>query len=196
MTNKNKQVTKNLTKKMTVHLEAEAKTITDQIIPDVEAKLYQLIQANMWHSFGPRSSQGVAIAQRNAKRREQELDENNTEPISRKEKNLYQRTGELREKVYTKVEGNTIKLMVRDGHYGNDPTSATYSEIYDYLEEGTKVSNPPKKYFHIKNGEHVGGYNYPTPAHLFEAHTINEIKGYIDNIEDKLGNKKYHKRRR
>lgn len=193
--NRNKQVTKNLTKKITVYLEAEAKDITEHVIPDVENKLYQLIQANMYHSFGPKSSRGKAIAERNAKRRAQELDENNIDPISRKEKNLYHSTGDLRRNVGTEVKGNTISLVVSEDDYGEYNNAPTYDEVYNYLEEGTDGSGD-KTYGHKINGEHVGGYNYPTPPHLFEAHTINQIKGYIENIEHKINTKTYHKRRR
>jgi hypothetical protein len=63
----------------------------------------------------------------------------------------------------------------------------TVGQVYKFLTEGTKGGGGANEgLYKYWNGKYLShGYNYPTPAHLFEQHTQWQMKGYLESLDVK-----------
>ena len=160
---------KQLKLQVTNQLNDIAKNIKVNITNVVEDKLLELYKENVTMSFLPR-----------------------TIPTQKE----YTSTNTFLDSIYTEVEDispttSTITIMIEDKPYPDSLTGKTAAEIHTYLTEGTNGGgNYPYK---NEEDEITYAYNYPTPKHEFEEHTVIQMLGFLDNLEHDIKTGKYNK---
>ena len=163
----------------------------EQIADDVEKDATEIIKykENVLASYSPRSQAGIETQEYNAyqKSREQKLGTR-----LHKKKQTYHHTGIFIDSIYTEVNNKTVKIKIRDETY---PDGASTTQVYEWLTKGTEGSDKTNP----DNYSTGWARNYPTPPHLFEEHTREQMKGFLDNFGENIKNdykKRKYKRRK
>ena len=153
----------------------EAKLLDLNLKSLVKDKLQETYVKNVRESYTPRTTRG------------QEIVEYNKDPYKTHRKKLtYRHTGIFANSIYTKVDGQNIKVMIRDQKY---PGFASTTEVYKWLTEGTNGSS--KAYPYLSENGVKWSRNFAIPAHLFEEHTKLQMEGFLDSVADDLKNSSY-----
>lgn len=193
-------------KQATVLITKQLEQIAEEVEKDatkiIEDKLLETYKENVLASYSPRSEAGLKVQEYNEyqKSREQKLGTR-----LHKKKLTYRHTGIFLDSIYTEVKNKTVMIKIRDTQY---PDGATTTQVYEWLTKGTKGSDKPYPYVKVtgKDATDPNNYstgwarNYPTPRHLFEEHTREQMKGFLENFQGNIKNdynkRKYKKKRR
>ena len=137
-------------------------------------KLKQTYIDNLKASYGPRSLQGIATAEK-----------------YKSKSSTYTNTHTLEERaIDTIIDGNYVKVVVDETvTYDNNDRDVPATKVIKWLKEGTKGRGKKTGYYKDENGD--WHYSYPTPVHPFEEHTRNEMLGFLDSLEDNIRNHEY-----
>lgn len=174
---------------ITKQLEQTAADLEKDATVMVKDKLLETYKTNVLASYSPRSEAGIETKTYNdyQKRREEKYKKR-----LHKKTLTYRHTNTFLDAVKVKVEDKVVKIVIDGDTTYEDGTPAT--EVYEYLTKGTSGGDSTYAY-QTKDGI-TGARNYPTPRHLFEEHTKEQMKGFLDNLEGEiLNNKKYNSRR-
>lgn len=168
---------KHATLMITKALDEEADLLGLNLKRIVKDQLQKTYVKNVRASYTPRTVRG------------QEIVAHNKDPYNTHKKKLtYRHTGIFADSIYTKIDDNYVKVMIRDEQY---PDGASTTEVYKWLTEGTEGSDKPYPYINKQGDQYSTGWsrNFPTPAHLFEEFTREEMKGYLESLEGEFRNK-------
>lgn len=147
-------------------LQQIAKRMNVNLTKVVEDKLLETYKTNVALSYGPRSEGGE-----------------------------YVNTGTFMDSIYVEKEDDTISVMIRNVEYdtgevtSNKPKSTV--DVHTFLTEGT-VGGGEYPY-QAPDGKIKYARNYPTPVHQFEDHTIAQMRGFLDGLENDIQKGKYTK---
>ena len=186
---------------ITKQLEQIANDVEKDATEIIKDKLLENYKENVLASYIPRSEAGLEVQEYNKyqKSREQKLGTR-----LHKKKLTYRHTGIFLDSIYTEVKNKTVMIKIRDTQY---PDGATTTQVYEWLTKGTKGSDKPYPYVKVtgKDATDPNNYstgwarNYPTPRHLFEEHTREQMKGFLASFEENIKNdykKRKYKRRK
>ena len=186
---------------ITKQLEQIANDVEKDATEIIKDKLLENYKENVLASYTPRSEAGLEVQEYNEyqKSREQKLGTR-----LHKKKLTYRHTGIFLDSIYTEVKNKTVMIKIRDTQY---PDGATTTQVYEWLTKGTKGSDKPYPYVKVtgKDATDPNNYstgwarNYPTPRHLFEEHTREQMKGFLASFEENIKNdykKRKYKRRK
>lgn len=194
-------------KQATVLITKQLEQIAEEVEKDatkiVEDKLLETYKENVLASYSPRSEAGIEAQEYNQYQKSREAKEGYKRRLHKK-KITYKHTNIFVNSIYTEVENKTIKIKIKDEIY---PDGASTTQVYEWLTKGTKGSEKPYLYISVSgnstdpNSYSTGwGHNYPTPRHLFEEHTREQMKGFLENFQGNIKNdynkRKYKKKRR
>lgn len=158
-----------LQKYATINIAKHLREVADELQVNIEdaiaKKLLPTYIANVEASYTPRSIYGAT----------------------------YEHTGTFVENITVEIEKDSsigrdrVKIALLDATY-EQPSERTVKQVYEFLTEGTKGGGY-YKYWPNANG-YSGkrieyGYNYPTPAHLFEQHTQLQMRGFLESLDPK-----------
>ena len=188
---------------ITKQLEQIANDVEKDATEIVKDKLLETYKENVLASYSPRSEAGIETQAYNKYQKSREASEGYKRRLHR-QKLTYKHTNIFVNSIYTEVENKTIKIKIKDEIY---PDGASTTQVYEWLTKGTKGSEKPYPYINVSgnstdpNSYSTGwGHNYPTPRHLFEEHTREQMKGFLDNFSGNIKNdyrsKRYTKKRR
>ena len=192
-------------KQATVLITKQLEQIADDVEKDateiIKDKLLETYKENVLASYSPRSQAGIETQEYNdyQKSREQKLGTR-----LHKKKQTYHHTGIFVDSIYTEVDNKTVKIKIRDEMY---PDGASTTQVYEWLTKGTKGSDKSYSYISVSGSDKTNpdnystgwSKNYPTPPHLFEEHTSEQMKGFLDNFGENIKNdykKRKYKRRK
>lgn len=149
---------------ITNHLQAVAEETGVNVRKVVADKLYETYTDNVKKSYRPRSPEGGS----------------------------YEHTDTFLNSIYVDIESNAVKVKIDNTTYPQI-SARTTEQVYKYLTEGT---NGGGTYNYWDENENIinpvkSGYNYPTPKHDFEEHTIMQMKGFMQSLEGDIRNGKY-----
>lgn len=130
----------------------------------VRDQLETELRFNVYDSYRPATKGGTEIKEYNETHKHQKA-------------NLYHHTGRLASSIYARIDGDTIKAMIKDEKY---PDGASTTEVYDYLKFGTSKKSEKKGYFY-NNGNDFSPYISQEP-HNFEARTRQNMNQYLDDL--------------
>ena len=181
---------KDFTINITKRLEKEAKKIEKNVSDIVGEKLKTCYRENVELSYGPRS---VGAAQDilfnvQAKQAEMEDRKQGLNVRHRRKKIPYIHTDTFYNSIDVVKEGRKLKVKIKDIKY---PNGKSTTDVYEYLINGTPGGG--KYWFTAKNGKRPTAYNYPTPRHEFEEHTMMQMLGYLDSLEADIKKGNYSK---
>lgn len=136
----------------------------------VADKLEQSYKDNLEASYGPRSPKGEEVLQ-----------------THKRKTSTYTNTHKLKEAVQVKIDGKYVKITLDKSEEYPDTkrNNISVEQVADWLTKGTRGGG----YYTDENGE--WHYNYPTPPHLFEAHTVNEMKEFLNSLVSDINKGKY-----
>lgn len=159
---------------ITKELEAIAEDTGVNVRLVLADKLKETYINNLKASYGPRSPRGAKAQE-----------------THKKKTSTYTNTHTLDEKaISTIIDGDYVKVVVDETvTYDNNDRNVPATKVIKWLREGTKGGGKKTGYYKDENGE--WHYNYPTPAHLFEEHTRNEMLGFLNSLEGDIRNHKY-----
>lgn len=196
----------------TVLITKQLEQIADNVEKDatkiIEDKLLETYKQNVLASYSPRSEAGQEVQAFNKaqkQREEQDKEEYGIKSRRSRKKLTYRHTNTFVNSIYTEVKNKTVMIKIRDEQY---PDGASTTQVYEWLTKGTKGSDKPYPYTNVTGNDATDpnnydtgwARNYPTPRHLFEEHTREQMKGFLDNFEANIktdyNNKKYRKKRR
>lgn len=189
---------------VTKQLEQIADNLEKDAIKIIEDKLLETYKTNVLASYTPRSEAGLEVQRYNEYQKRLEKKDKKRR---NKKKLTYRHTNIFINSIYTEVNNKTVKIKIRDEMY---PDGASTVQVYEWLTKGTQGSEKLYPYIKISgtdttdpNNYDTGwARNYPTPRHLFEEHTREQMKGFLDNFEHNIKNdrkyesKKYNKKKR
>ena len=171
---------------------------------EITKNLFHLLEnykENVLASYTPRSEAGLEVQEYNKyqKSREQKLGTR-----LHKKKLTYRHTGIFLDSIYTEVKNKTVMVKIRDTQY---PDGATTTQVYEWLTKGTEGSEKSYPYTQTSGNDSTNPDNYstgwsrnfPTPRHLFEEHTREQMKGFLASFEENIKNdykKRKYKRRK
>ena len=192
---------------ITKQLEQIANDVEKDATKIIEDKLLETYKENVLASYSPRSEAGQEVQAYNESRKQLEQEDRALGIKSRRsrKKLTYRHTNTFVNSIYTEVKNKTVMIKIRDEQY---PNGASTTQVYEWLTKGTKGSDKPYPYIKVTgndatdpNNYSMGwATNYPTPRHLFEEHTREQMKGFLDNFEANIktnyNDKKYRKKRR
>lgn len=177
----------------TVMITKQLEQIADEVEKDateiVKDKLLETYKTNVLASYSPRSEAGIEAERYNKyqKSREQKLGKR-----LHKKKLTYRHTNTFIDAIGVEVQDKIVKVVIDKDKTYEDGTPVT--EVYEYLTKGTDGGEGT--YAYKSNDEITGARNYPTPPHLFEEHTREQMRGFLDNFEANIKNdRKYNSRR-
>ena len=177
----------------TVMITKQLEQIADEVEKDateiVKDKLLETYKNNVLASYSPRSEAGIEAKEYNKyqKSREQKLGTR-----LHKQKLTYRHTNTFIEAVKVEVKDKYVKIVIDETKTYEDGTPVT--DVYEYLTKGTNGSDGT--YAYQTDDGITGAKNYPTPRHLFEEHTREQMKGFLDNFEGNiLNDERYNSRR-
>lgn len=183
---------------ITKQLEEIAEEYEKDVTTIVEEKLLETYKANVEASYTPRSSLGMETKEYNEYQKSREAKEGHKRRLHRK-KQTYHHTGKFLEAIHTEVKNKVVKIVIDETATYDDGTPVT--EVYEYLTKGTNGSEHQPYSYESENGLEFRK-NYPTPKHLFEEHTREQMRGFLDNLAGNIENdrrynsRKYTKKRR
>ena len=182
-----KEFTINISKK----LEKKAEKTGINVREVVGKKLKECYRENVEFSYGPRSvgaAQDILFNEQ-AKQAEMEDRKKGLNARHRRRKIPYINTGTFYESIDVIEEDKKLKVKIKDIKYPNGKSTV---DVYEYLTKGTPGSS--KRYwFTAKNGKRPYAHNYPTPKHEFEEHTMLQMLGYLDSLEEDIKKGNYSK---
>lgn len=193
---------------ITKQLEQIADSVEKDATEVVKDKLLETYKQNVLASYSPRSETGQKVQAFNEAQKQREKEDKETYGINsrRSRKKLtYRHTNTFVNSIYTEVKNKTVMIKIRDEQY---PDGASTTQVYEWLTQGTKGSDKPYPYIRVtgndatdSNNYNTGwAANYPTPRHLFEEHTREQMKGFLENFEANIkrdyNGRKYRKKRR
>lgn len=178
----------------TVMITKELNEIADDVEKDatkiIKDKLLETYKNNVLASYSPRSEAGFEVQAYNEYQKSREQKEGNKRRLHKK-KLTYRHTNTFIEAVKVVSKNKYVKVVIDESKKYDDGTPAT--EVYEYLTKGTDGGD--KTYAYETDDGLMGARNYPTPKHLFEEHTREQMKGFLDNFESEIKNKKYSSRK-
>ena len=198
-------------KQATVLITKQLEQIAEEVEKDatkiIEDKLLETYKENVLASYSPRSEAGQEVQAYNESRKQLEQEDRELGIKSRRGRKrlTYRHTNIFVDSIYTEVRNKTVMIKIRDEQY---PDGASTTQVYEWLTKGTKGSDKPYPYVKVtgKDATDPNNYstgwarNYPTPQHLFEEHTREQMKGFLDNfasnIKDNYRGRKYKRKRR
>ena len=198
-------------KQATVLITKQLEQIAEEVEKDatkiIEDKLLETYKENVLASYSPRSEAGQEVQAYNESRKQLEQEDRELGIKSRRGRKrlTYRHTNIFVDSIYTEVRNKTVMIKIRDEQY---PDGASTTQVYEWLTKGTKGSDKPYPYVKVtgKDATDPNNYstgwarNYPTPRHLFEEHTREQMKGFLDNfasnIKDNYRGRKYKRKRR
>ena len=198
-------------KQATVLITKQLEQIAEEVEKDatkiIEDKLLETYKENVLASYSPRSEAGQEVQAYNESRKQLEQEDKKLGIKSRRgrKKLTYRHTNIFVDSIYTEVKNKTIKIKIKDEIY---PDGASTTQVYEWLTKGTKGSDKSYPYIKVtgKDATDPNNYstgwarNYPTPRHLFEEHTREQMKGFLENFQGNIKNdynkRKYKKKRR
>ena len=130
----------------------------------VRDELEDQLRLNVYTSYEPATKIGIETKKYNETHKHQKS-------------HPYHHTGLLASSIYTVIDGDTIKAMVKNNQY---PNGTSTTKLYDYLKFGT-TDTPKKSVYGYDNGKKFARYVAQRP-HNFEART----KIYMNHFLDKL----------
>lgn len=171
-------------KQATILITKELQAIADdtgvnvrQVIAD---KLKESYKQNLKASYTPRSVKGWET-----------MANNDFSDKKHKRKLTYHHTNTLYDSVYASIEGNYVRIRLRDNEYDKGAGhSVSVEEVYNYLTKGTN-KHIGVNYAYTADGKTSGGINYPTEKHHFEDWTRLEMLGFLDTLNEDVKNGKY-----
>ena len=180
---------KDFTINITNHLREVADTTATNVKLVIADELEKKYKENIIASYTPRTIRGAEIVEYNK----------NSGRGGHKKKLTYRHTGIFANSVYTVIDGNKVKAMIREEQY---PDGASTIQVYKWLTEGTNGDmKSGKPYPYIKHSgndksdpnSYSTGWsrNYPTPRHEFEEYTMLHMLGFIQSLEGDIKNGKY-----
>lgn len=165
---------KHATVMITKELEAIAENTGVNVRLVIADKLKQTYIDNLTASYGPRSLQGIATAE-----------------TYKSKSSTYTNTHTLETAVDVAIKDNIVKIIIdKDKTYGGD-RNVPATKVIKWLNEGTEGGSRKGGSGYYKDENDEWHYNYPTRPHLFEEHTINDMKGFLDSLESDIDNGKY-----
>lgn len=186
---------------ITKQLEQIANDVEKDATEIIKDKLLENYKENVLASYTPRSEAGLEVQEYNKyqKSREQKLGTR-----LHKKKLTYRHTGIFLDSIYTEVKNKTVMVKIRDTQY---PDGATTTQVYEWLTKGTEGSEKSYPYTQTSGNDSTNPDNYstgwsrnfPTPRHLFEEHTREQMKGFLASFEENIKNdykKRKYKRRK
>ena len=178
----------------TVMITKKLNEIADDVEKDatkiIKDKLLETYKNNVLASYSPRSEAGFEVQAYNKYQKSREQKEGSKRRLHRK-KLTYRHTNTFIEAIKVVSKNNYVKIVIDGSKTYDDGTPAT--EVYEYLTKGTDGGD--KTYAYETDDGLMGARNYPTPKHLFEEHTREQMKGFLDNFESEIKNKKYSSRK-
>lgn len=182
----------------TVLITKQLEQIADEVEKDateiVKDKLLETYKENVLASYSPRSEAGIEAQEYNKSQKSKEAREGYKRRLHRK-KITYKHTNTFIEAIKVEVKDKTVKIVIDKDRTYKDGTPV--EKVYDYLVKGTDGGD--RTYAYQQDGEIMGARNYPTPRHLFEEHTREQMKGFLENfkgnIENNYNQRRYRKRR-
>lgn len=198
-------------KQATVLIAKQLEQIAEEVEKDatkiIEDKLLETYKENVLASYSPRSEAGQEVQAYNESRKQLEQEDRALGIKSRRGRKrlTYRHTNIFVDSIYTEVRNKTVMIKIRDEQY---PDGASTTQVYEWLTKGTKGSDKPYPYVKVtgKDATDPNNYstgwarNYPTPQHLFEEHTREQMKGFLDNfasnIKDNYRGRRYKRKRR
>lgn len=188
---------------ITKQLEQIAEKVEKDATKIVEDKLLETYKENVLASYSPRSEAGQEVQAYNESRKQLEQKDRELGIKSRRgrKKLTYKHTNIFVNSIYTEIKNKTIKIKIKDEIY---PDGASTTQVYEWLTKGTKGSDKSYPYIKVtgKDATDPNNYstgwarNYPTPRHLFEEHTREHMKGFLENFQGNiLNDKKYNSRK-
>ena len=198
-------------KQATVLITKQLEQIAEEVEKDatkiIEDKLLETYKENVLASYSPRSEAGQEVQAYNESRKQLEQEDRELGIKSRRGRKrlTYRHTNIFVDSIYTEVRNKTVMIKIRDEQY---PDGASTTQVYEWLTKGTKGSDKPYPYVKVvgKDATDPNNYstgwarNYPTPQHLFEEHTREQMKGFLDNfasnIKDNYRGRRYKRKRR
>lgn len=156
-------INKKIKLQVTKQLQQIADDIGTNITKVVEDKLLETYKTNVQLSYSPRSEEGNYVS-----------------------------TGTFIDSIYTEVEKTnsttTISVMVADVPYENGKST---TDVHTFLTEGTKGGGEYP--YETPEGKIQFAHNYPTPQHMFEEHTVTQMQGFLEGLENDIKTGKYNK---
>ena len=198
-------------KQATVLITKQLEQIAEEVEKDatkiIEDKLLETYKENVLASYSPRSKAGQEVQAYNESRKQLEQKDRELGIKSRRgrKKLTYKHTNIFVDSIYTEVKNKTVMIKIRDELY---PDGASTTQVYEWLTKGTEGSDKSYPYIKVtgKDATDPNNYstgwarNYPTPRHLFEEHTREQMKGFLENFQGNIKNdynkRKYKKKRR
>lgn len=198
-------------KQATVLITKQLEQIAEEVEKDatkiIEDKLLETYKENVLASYSPRSEAGQEVQAYNESRKQLEHKDRELGIKSRRgrKKLTYKHTNIFINSIYTEVKNKMVTIKIRDEQY---PDGASTTQVYEWLTKGTEGSDKPYPYVKVtgKDATDPNNYstgwarNYPTPRHLFEEHTREQMKGFLENFQGNIKNdynkRKYKKKRR
>lgn len=198
-------------KQATVLITKQLEQIAEEVEKDatkiIEGKLLETYKENVLASYSPRSEAGQEVQAYNESRKQLEQKDRELGIKSRRgrKKLTYKHTNIFINSIYTEVKNKMVMIKIRDEQY---PDGASTTQVYEWLTKGTEGSDKPYPYVKVtgKDATNPNNYstgwarNYPTPRHLFEEHTREQMKGFLENFQGNIKNdynkRKYKKKRR
>ena len=198
-------------KQATVLITKQLEQIAEEVEKDatkiIEDKLLETYKENVLASYSPRSEAGQEVQAYNESRKQLEQKDRELGIKSRRgrKKLTYKHTNIFVDSIYTEVKNKTVMIKIRDELY---PDGASTTQVYEWLTKGTEGSDKSYPYIKVtgKDATDPNNYstgwarNYPTPRHLFEEHTREQMKGFLENFQGNIKNdynkRKYKKKRR
>lgn len=198
-------------KQATVLITKQLEQIAEEVEKDatkiIEDKLLETYKENVLASYSPRSEAGREVQAYNESRKQLEQEDKKLGIKSRRgrKKLTYRHTNIFINSIYTEVKNKMVMIKIRDEQY---PDGASTTQVYEWLTKGTKGSDKSYPYIKVtgKDATDPNNYstgwarNYPTPRHLFEEHTREQMKGFLENFQGNIKNdynkRKYKKKRR
>ena len=163
---------KYLTLNITKRLEAIAEETSTDVSKRIAEELEECYKANVKASYAPRSV-GAAL----------DIAENS-------ESEPYTHTDQFEKSIHAVIEKdkgigrNRVRIEIDELKYPDG--RKTTVDVHEYLTEGTKGGGKRGGYYTFYNGKnHLAAYNYPTPKHDFEEHTMLQMLGFLETLDIK-----------
>lgn len=184
---------KRATIRVTKQLNQLAKAVETDVKENVAEKLLQCYKDNVEQSYMVRSVGAAQDIYHNKLAKEAEASDRKQGIIARHRRARvpYEHTGKFLESIYVTINGNKVQIKQREltyPKYSDKKRDVTTSDVYEWLTKGTNGGGHYT--FRNSSGYSKTAYNYPTPRHEFEEHTMVQMLGYLESLKNQLRSKK------
>ena len=184
---------KQATIRIAKQLDQLAKDVETNVKKDVAEKLEQCYKENVEQSYMVRSVGAAQDIYHNKLAKEAEASDRKQGVIARhrRARAPYEHTGKFLESIYVVIDGNKVQVRQREltyPSYSGKKRDVTTSDVYEWLTKGTNGGGHYR--FRNTSGYSKTAYNYPTPRHEFEEHTMVQMLGYLESLKNQLRSKK------